>query len=85
MKSKPAVKYDSYKVELCGETHQIKQKLTRIAVLNGEEAKSVNTTRTKGDGFITRYSGGTKGKGRLGFFEAETVEDKIIEEDKKDE
>jgi hypothetical protein len=81
MKAKPVVWYDNFTYESCGETHQIKQKLTRVAVLEGEEAKAVN--RARRDGFVMTYSG-TKGNQRLGFYKAETVEDKIIEEASED-
>lgn len=77
MKSKPVVKYENFTVELSGETHQIKHKLTQIAVLKGEEARALN--RARRDGFVMSYSG-TKGKERLDFYKTETVEDKIIEE-----
>ena len=39
--------------------HQVKEKLTLIAVLKGEAAKAVN--RTRRDGFSMEYDG-TKGK-----------------------
>jgi len=78
MTSKPVVKYDNVTFEFCGETHQVKQKLTQVAVLKGEEAKALNRAR---DGFVMSYSG-TKGKKRLNFYKAETVEDKIIERPK---
>ncbi len=76
MKAKPVVKYDNFTFEFCGETHQVKKKLTRIAVLKGEEAKAVN--RARRDGFRTAYDG-TKGKERLDFYKDETVEDNILE------
>ena len=75
--TKPVVKYDNFTFEFCGETHQVKEKLTRIAVLKGEEAKAVN--RARRDGFSMEYDG-TKGKERSEFYKPETVEDKIIEE-----
>ena len=81
MKVKPVVKYDNFTVESCGETHQVKEKLTRIAVLKGEEAKAVN--RARRDGFSMVYDG-TKGKERIEFYKCKTVERKIIEEEKKD-
>ena len=80
MKSKPLVKYDNFTVELLGETHQVKEKLTRIAVLKGEEAKAVN--RARRDGFSMEYDG-TKGKERLEFYKCVTVARKTIEEEKK--
>jgi hypothetical protein len=80
MKAKP-VKFDNFTFEFCGETHQVKKKLTLIAVLKGEEAKAVNMARR--DGFRMSYDG-TKGKERMNFYKDVTVEDKIIEEEKKD-
>ena len=59
----------------------MKEKLTRIAVLKGEEAKALN--RARSHGFSMEYDG-TKGKERLEFYKCETVERKIIEEEKKD-
>jgi hypothetical protein len=73
--TKPVVKYDNFTFEFCGETHQVKEKLTRIAVLKGEDAKAVNGTRT--DGLCMAYDG-TKGKERLEFYKVETVENKIV-------
>jgi hypothetical protein len=67
MKAKPEVWYDNFTYESGDETHQIKQKLTRIAVLKGEEAKAVNMARK--NGFVMTYSG-TKGKERLDFYKA---------------
>ena len=80
MKAKPVVEYDSFTFELCGETHQVKKKLTLIGVLKGEEAKKLNRSRHD----FTIYYDGTKGKQRLEFYKEETVEDKIIKEDKKE-
>ena len=59
----------------------MKEKLTRIAVLKGEEAKALN--RARRDGFSMEYDG-TKGKERLDFYKVVTVERKTIEEEKKD-
>ena len=39
MKSKPIVKYDNFTFEFCDEIHQVKEKLTLIAVLKGEESE----------------------------------------------
>ena len=75
MKAKSVVKFDNFTFEFCGETHQVKKKLTRIAVLKGEEAKAVNSARN--DGFRMAYDG-TKGKERMNFYKDVTVEDKII-------
>ena len=80
MKAKPIVKYDNFTFEFCGETHHVKKKLTLIVVLKGEEAKALNRSR---NGF-TIYYDGTKGKERLEFYKDETVEAKIIEEEKID-
>ena len=79
MKVKPVVKYDNFTLEFCGETHQVKKKLTLIGVLKGEEAKALNRSRND----FTIYYDGTKGKERLEFYKEETVENKIIEEEKK--
>jgi hypothetical protein len=49
--------------------------------LKGEEAKVVN--RTRRDGLSMQYDS-TKGKERLEFYKEETMENKIIEEEKKD-
>ena len=81
MKAKPIVKYDNFTVELFDEIHQVKEKLTRIAVLKGEEAKAVN--RARRDGFSMEYDG-TMGRERLEFYKCVTVERKIIEEEKID-
>ena len=75
MKAKPVVKYENFTFEFCGETRQVKEKLTLIAVLKGEEAKAVN--RARRDGFRMAYDR-TKGKERMNFYKEETVEDKII-------
>ena len=77
MKAKPVVKYETTTYEFCDETHQVKEKLTHIAVLKGEEAKAVN--RARRDGFSMTYDG-TKGKERLNFYKVKTVERKTIEE-----
>ena len=66
MKAKPVVNYDNFTFEFCGETHQVKKKLTLIAVLKGEEAKAVNMARR--DGFRMSYDG-TKGKERIEFLQ----------------
>jgi hypothetical protein len=76
MKAKPLVKYDNFTFEFCGETRQVKKKLTLIGVLKGEEAKALNRSRHD----FTIYYDGTKGKQRLEFYKEETVENKIIEE-----
>ena len=62
---------------VCDETHKVKQKLTQIAVLKGEETKALN--RARKDWFVMSYSGG-----RMNFFKVETVEDKIVGEEKKE-
>ena len=77
MKAKPVVKNDNFTFEFCGETHQVKKKLTCIAVLKGEEAKALNRSRHD----FTIYYDGTKGKERLEFYKEETVENKTIEEE----
>ena len=81
MKAKPAVKYETITYDFCGETHQAKEKLTRIAVLKGEDAKAVN--RTRRDGLSMQYDN-TKGRERLEFYKCETVERKTIEKEKKE-
>ena len=63
-----------------GETHEVKQKLTRIGVLKGEEAKAVN--RTRRDGLCIAYVG-AKGKERLEFYKVRNMERKIIEAQKE--
>ena len=78
---KPVVRYETTTYEFCDETHQVKEKLTLIAVLRGEEAKAVN--RARGDGFSMTYDG-TKGKERLEFYKVKTVERKTIEAEKKE-
>ena len=80
MKTKPVVLYDNFTFEFCGETRQVKKKLTLIGVLKGEEAKALNRSRND----FTIYDDGTKGKERLEFNKEETLENKIIEEQKKD-
>jgi hypothetical protein len=78
MKAKPVVEYDNFTFEFCGETHQVKKKLTLFGVLKGEEAKALNRSRHD----FTIYYYGTKGKERLEFYKEETVEDKIIHREK---
>ena len=80
MKAKPVVKYDNHTFEFCDEIHQVKEKLTRIAVLKGKEAKALD--RARKDGFSMEYDG-TKGKERLEFYKCKTVERKIKEAQKK--
>ena len=70
MKSKPVVRYDKFTYESCDETHAVKQKLTRIAVLKGQEVKAVNKARE--DGY--QWYIGNKGKETLEFYKVETVE-----------
>jgi hypothetical protein len=48
--------------------------------LKGEEAKALNRSRHD----FTIYYDGTKGKERLEFYKEETMENKIIEEEKID-
>ncbi len=78
---KPLVKYDNFTYESGDETHQVKQKLTLIGVLKGLEAKAVN--RARKDGFSMIYVDGTKGKERLNFYKVKIVQDKIIEDETK--
>ena len=66
------------KFESGDEIHQVKQKLTLIAVLKGKEAKAVN--RARKDGFSMIYD---RTKSNLNFYKVATVEDKIIQEEKK--
>lgn len=80
MKAKPEVKYDNFTFEFCGETRQVKKKLTLIGVLKGEEAKALSRSRND----FTIYYDGTKGKERLEFYKEETMENKIIEQEKKE-
>jgi len=80
MNIKPVVKYENFTYEFCDEIHQVKKKLTLIGVLKGEEAKALNRLRND----FTIYYDRTKGKERLEFYKEQTVENKIIEEEKKD-
>ena len=80
MNIKPVVKYETTTYEFCDEIHQVKKKLTLIGVLKGEEAKALNRLRND----FTIYYDRTKGKERLEFYKEQTVENKIIEEEKKD-
>ena len=80
MKAKPVVSTDNFTFEFCGETRRVKKKQTLIGVLKGEEAKALNRSRHD----FTMYYNGTKGKERLEFYKEETVENRIIEEQKID-